>query len=146
MVRPRNDVRQAVLCAQDAAALIPPPPGSAIGARYPELCEAWFTLVLDAAAIVAAAANDDEDVLRRAIGPELEVGGNPLWRIFLQLALATVSIVPRKPTGAPGAVLRAAGGEHRDAGAVASSADICPLLQDSGLPARRVAGSRRSAR
>jgi hypothetical protein len=47
---------------------------------------AWEDLMLDAASGIAASVGYDLSVLDAAVGPELEVGVNPPWRVLLLLA------------------------------------------------------------
>jgi hypothetical protein len=80
-------VKAAIRCAQEAAAVLPPAPSIALGLQHPELEEERRLLVLETAEMVSASVSHDLDVLRLAIGPALEVGVNPPWRMLLELAL-----------------------------------------------------------
>jgi hypothetical protein len=76
--------RAAVQLAREIAQIVPLPPGGRH--RDPDMCRAWEELMLDAASGLAASVGYDRRVLDLALGPELEVGVNPPWRVLLILA------------------------------------------------------------
>ncbi|MGH3492644.1 MAG: hypothetical protein ACRDQ1_05320 [Sciscionella sp.] len=66
------------------AEIVPFPPGG----RRPDPVSylAWEDLMLSAAGGLAESVDYDEQVLAAAVGPEIEVGVNPPWRVLLQIA------------------------------------------------------------
>lgn len=76
--------RAAVRLAREIAEIIPFPPGG--GRADPQMYWAWENLMLDAARGLAAQVGNDLRVLDTAVGPKLEVGVNPPWRVLLILA------------------------------------------------------------
>lgn len=89
-------VRTAVRYAHAAAELLPAPPTGEPGA----LAREWELLVMETAVNIAAAVHQDEDALRLAIGPAIEVGTNPPWRVLLELALRASGGTPQCVTAA----------------------------------------------
>jgi hypothetical protein len=76
--------RAVVSLARDMADIIPFPPGG----RHPDpvMYRAWEELMLQAASGLALSVGYDREVLDAAVGPKLEVGVNPAWRVLLMIA------------------------------------------------------------
>jgi hypothetical protein len=76
--------RAAVNLAREIAEEVPLPPS---GRRPdPVAYQAWEELMLTAASGVAVTVGYDCEVLDAAVGPAIEVGVNPPWRVLLQIA------------------------------------------------------------
>jgi hypothetical protein len=76
--------RAVVNLAREIADNVPFPPG---GRRPdPEAYRAWEEVMLSAASGLAVSVDYDCDVLAAAVGPKLQVGVNPPWRVLLQIA------------------------------------------------------------
>jgi hypothetical protein len=76
--------RAVVNLAREIADNVPFPPG---GQRPdPETYRAWEEVMLSAASGLAVSVSYDCDVLEAAVGPKLQVGVNPPWRVLLQIA------------------------------------------------------------
>jgi hypothetical protein len=76
--------RVAVNLAREIAEIVPYPPG---GRRPdPVAYQAWEDLMLTAASRLAVTVGYDCAVLDAAVGPAIEVGVNPPWRVLLQIA------------------------------------------------------------
>lgn len=76
--------RSAVNLAREIADMVPSPPG---GRRPdPEAYRAWEDFMLTAASHLAITVEYDCEVLDAAVGPAIEVGVNPPWRVLLQIA------------------------------------------------------------
>jgi hypothetical protein len=76
--------RAAVNLARDFAEMVPSPPG---GRRPdPVAYRAWEDFMLTAANRLAVTVGYDCEVLDAAVGPAIEVGVNPPWRVLLQIA------------------------------------------------------------
>jgi hypothetical protein len=73
-----------VRLAREIAEIIPFPPAD--GWTDPGLRTAWEEVMLRAANWIATSVEYDRRVLDRAVGPALEVGVNPPWRVLLLLA------------------------------------------------------------
>jgi len=80
----RASTRAAIQLAREIAEIVPFPPCAAHA--DPVMRGAWEDLMLDAASGIAASVGYDLSVLDTAVGPELEVGVNPPWRVLLLLA------------------------------------------------------------
>lgn len=89
-------VRAAVNLAREIAEEVPIPPG---GRRPdPVAYQAWEELMLTAASGVALTVGYDCEVLEAAVGPAIEVGVNPPWRVLLQIArLESIAHAARGP-------------------------------------------------
>jgi len=87
-----------VQLAREIAQVVPLPPGGQH--RDPDMCLAWEELMLDAASGIAASAGYDTRVLDAALGPKLEVGVNPPWRVLLILAQLEAEARDELPMGA----------------------------------------------
>jgi hypothetical protein len=76
--------RAVVGLAREMADLVPFPPGG----RCPDpiAYRAWEDLMISAGRGLADSIGYDLDVLDVAVGPEIEVGVNPPWRVLLQIA------------------------------------------------------------
>lgn len=76
--------RAVVNLAREIADNVPFPPGD----RWPdpEAYRAWEEVMLSAASGLAVSVGYDCDVLAAAVGPRLQVGVNPTWRVLLQIA------------------------------------------------------------
>jgi hypothetical protein len=77
-------VRAAVNLARDLAEVVPPPAQRPHAG--PEAALAWEGMMLTAANSLAATVDYDCEVLDAAVGPAIEVGVNPPWRVLLQIA------------------------------------------------------------
>jgi len=76
--------RSVVNLAREIAEMVPFPPG---GRRPdPVAYRAWEDFMLTAASRLAVTAGYDCEVLDAAVGPAIEVGVNPPWRVLLQIA------------------------------------------------------------
>jgi hypothetical protein len=75
--------RAAVNLARDIAEMVPSPPG---GRLDPMAYRAWEDFMLTAASRLAVTVGYDCDVLDAAVGPAIQVGVNPPWRVLLQIA------------------------------------------------------------
>ena len=76
--------RAAVNLAREVAEEVPLPPG---GRRPdPVAYQAWEELMLTAASGLAVTVGYDCEVLEAAVGPAIQVGVNPPWRVLLQIA------------------------------------------------------------
>jgi hypothetical protein len=77
-------IRAAVALAREAVTAIdlPAEPQSADPAAY----RAWEGLMLQAASRIAASVAHDPRILDAAVGPPIEVGVNPPWRVLLMVA------------------------------------------------------------
>lgn len=79
-----TEARHAVRLAQTMADFVPAPEiRPTVDA---DAYRAWEDLMLLAAHELAAAVRYDEHVLDAAIGPPIEVGVNPEWRVLLMVA------------------------------------------------------------
>ena len=79
-----TQARAAVHLAREMADIVPPPPG---GPNVDSECyRSWEELMMEAAGGLARSVGYDVDVLDVAVGPELEVGVNPPWRVLLMIA------------------------------------------------------------
>jgi hypothetical protein len=88
--------RAAVNLAREIAGEVPLPPG---GRRPdPVAYQAWEELMLTAASGLAVTVGYDCEVLEAAVGPAIEVGVNPPWRVLLQIArLEAMAYTDRGP-------------------------------------------------
>jgi hypothetical protein len=76
--------RAVVNLAREIADNVPFPPG---GRRPdPDAYRAWEEVMLNAASGLAVSTGYDCEVLEAAVGPAIEVGANPPWRVLLQIA------------------------------------------------------------
>lgn len=77
-------VRAAVTLAREAVMTIdlPAEPQSIDSAAY----RVWEDRMLRAASRIAASVADDTRILDAAVGPPIEVGVNPPWRVLLMIA------------------------------------------------------------
>lgn len=71
--------------AQQCAALIPSP--RECRAAEAQEYRDWEDLMMTAGECIAGRAGFDPEVLRAAVGPRIEVGVNPPWRVLLEIAL-----------------------------------------------------------
>ena len=122
----------AVQLAREIAQVVPLPPGGQH--RDPEMCRAWEELMLDAASGIAASVGYDRRVLDAALGPELEVGVNPPWRVLLILAQLEAEARDEFRMGA-----KANGAGSRPRLARARTAVTAPSIDRSFASARAVA-------
>lgn len=76
--------RAAVNLARDIAEMVPSPPGGRL--PDPVAYRAWEDFMLTAASRLAVTVGYDCEVLDVAVGPAIEVGVNPPWRVLLQIA------------------------------------------------------------
>lgn len=76
--------RSAINLAREIADLVPLPPRSR--EADPVAYRAWEDTMLQAASGIAACVGFDRAVLDVAVGPKLEVGVNPPWRVLLMIA------------------------------------------------------------
>ena len=76
--------RAVVNLAREIAGNVPFPPGDR--RPDPEAYRAWEEVMLSAASGLAVSVGYDCDVLEAAVGPRLQVGVNPPWRVLLQIA------------------------------------------------------------
>jgi hypothetical protein len=76
--------RAAVNLACDIAEMVPSPPGGRL--PDPMAYRAWEDFMLTAASRLAVTVGYDCEVLDAAVGPAIQVGVNPPWRVLLQIA------------------------------------------------------------
>lgn len=90
---------------RDVADVIPLPPET--HPVDPVAYHAWEELMLTAADGIAESVGYDRDVLDAAVGPALEVGVNPPWRVLLVIAqlFAAARDERRSAVAIPGPVL-----------------------------------------
>jgi hypothetical protein len=73
--------------AKEIGAVLPPSPSPELSTLHPELLDEWQAVVCRAARGIAERVGCDLDALRSAIGPPLEIGIDPPWRLVLKLSL-----------------------------------------------------------
>jgi hypothetical protein len=88
-----------VKLAREIADILPFPPGDLLS--DPVAYHEWEQVMLQAAHGLAMKAEYDCDVLYAAIGPKLEVGANPVWRVLLMIALQEARVYREAHPAAP---------------------------------------------
>ncbi|WP_067674477.1 hypothetical protein [Nocardia miyunensis] len=117
------DIHAAVQLAREVAELIPEPSGSLLEDEASH--RLWADVMVNAADNLAFAYRGRAELLEAAVGPALEVGVNPPWRVLLILALARIHGVT---SGLPHYLLAV---EH---GALTSESDRLRVAQGQSAP------------
>jgi hypothetical protein len=135
--------RSAVNLAREIAEMVPSPPG---GRRPdPVAYRAWEDFMLAAGSGLAVTVGYDCEALDAAVGPAIEVGVNPPWRVLLQIAQLEAKAhaargLNRLPDSERNVVSLRRGGQERAEDNAQAPLHPAAMWGDTGIRLERPAG------